>query len=326
MKKIICTVLTLFILLNLTACSNGGTSKSETKTVNLFVLSGPTGIGSLNLWDRADKGQTELKYNVTLTASNDEIVAAVSNGTADIAAVATNLASSLYNKTNGKISVLAVNTASVLSLLSKQDIKSVSDLKGKTLYTIGQGANPEYILNYILKGNGLDPKSDLDINFLGDGSELLTVWSKNPDDVIMAPQPVATSLLLSNPETKKVLDMGNEWEKISKGSALVMGCVIANNNFIKNNPNAVKTFLKEYEDSVNAAKSDIDTTALLCEQKGIIPKAAVAKKSIPECGITFISGKEMKKDLSGYLKVMYEQNPKSVGGKLPSADFYYEEK
>lgn len=338
--KLVSLLLALVLALSPAACgAQGGaaepqpadgqdqsqTAEPTGAEVNLYVLSGPTGIGAMNLWAAADAGETKNTYHITMPGANDEVVSAISNGDADIAAVATNLASTLYNKTNGGISVLAVNTLGVLSMLSNgQDIASVSELKGKTIYAPGQGANPEYILRYVLKGNGLAPDEDVTIQFVGEGSELLTVWQNDPEAVIMAPQPVATSILMQNENARTVLDMTEEWDKISGGSStLMMGCVIVRNQFLQENPDAVALFLEDYAASIEKAQSDAAGTAALCEQYGLIPKAALAEKAIPFCGLTFVSGEEMKTQLGGYLQVMFDADPKSVGGALPGDDFYY---
>lgn len=321
MKKLLCVVLSLLLVLSFAGC---GERKAKTGEMNVYVLAGPTGIGALNLWEKAELGESENTYHFTLTGANDEIVSAISKGEADIAAVATNLASTLYNRTEGGVTVLAVNTTGVLYMLSNgEEINSIADLKGKTIYSAGQGANPEYILRYVLNGNGVNPESDVTINFVAEGSELLTVWANDPTAVIMAPQPVATNLKMKNENAKTVFDMSEEWSKISTDSSLFMGCVIVRNEYLENNKGAVETFLKEYKESINTAISDVEGTAALCEKRGIIPKAAIAKQAIPYCGLTFVEGKDLKDGLSGYLKVMYEANPKSVGGSLPSDDFYY---
>ena len=332
-RAIVSLLLALTLALSLTAC--GGQANSEpqqpdtqeepTAEINLYVLSGPTGIGAMNLWAAADAGETKNTYHITMPGANDEVVAALSNGEADIAAVATNLAATLYNKTSGGVTVLAVNTLGVLSMLSNgQEAAAVSDLKGKTIYAPGQGANPEYILRYVLTGNGLDPDKDVTLRFVGEGSELLTVWQSDPEAVIMAPQPVATSILMQNENARTLFDMTEEWDKIAGGdSTLMMGCVIVRNEFLQANPGAVELFLQEYAASIEKAQSDVEGTAALCEQYGLIPKAALAQKAIPSCGLTFVTGAEMKTGLSGYLQVMFDANPKSVGGALPGDNFYY---
>ena len=331
-KSIVNLLLALTLALSLTACGTQANTEPEQPDdtpapaeVNLYVLSGPTGIGAMNLWAAADAGETQNTYHITMPGANDEVVAAISNGDADIAAVATNLAATLYNKTSGGVTVLAVNTLGVLSLLGNgQEIASIADLAGKTIYAPGQGANPEYILRYVLSGNGLDPDKDVTIQFVGEGSELLTVWQTDPEAVIMAPQPVATSILMQNENAVTLFNMTDEWDKVSGGdSTLMMGCVIVRNEFLQENPGAVELFLQEYAASIEKAQSDVEGTAALCEQYGLIPKAALAKAAIPSCGLTFVTGAEMKSALSGYLQVMYDANPKSVGGALPGDDFYY---
>ena len=333
-RAIVSLLLALTLALSLTAC--GGQANSEPEQpetqeeltaaeINLYVLSGPTGIGAMNLWAASDAGETKNTYHITMPGANDEVVAALSKGDADIAAVATNLAATLYNKTDGGVTVLAVNTLGVLSLLSNgQEAATVSELKGKTIYAPGQGANPEYILRYVLTGNGLDPDKDVTLQFVGEGSELLTVWQSDPEAVILAPQPVATSILMQNENAKTLFDMTEEWDKIAGGdSTLMMGCVIVRNEFLQANPGAVELFLQEYAASIEKAQFDVEGTAALCEQYGLIPKAALAQKAIPSCGLTFVTGAEMKTGLSGYLQVMFDANPKSVGGALPGDDFYY---
>ena len=331
-RSLVSLLLALTLVLSLTACGTQANTEPEQPDdtpapaeVNLYVLSGPTGIGAMNLWAAADAGETQNTYHITMPGANDEVVAAISNGDADIAAVATNLAATLYNKTNGGVTVLAVNTLGVLSLLgSGQEIASIADLAGKTIYAPGQGANPEYILRYVLSGNGLDPDKDVTIRFVGEGSELLTVWQTDPEAVIMAPQPVATSILMQNENARTLFNMTDEWDRVSGGdSTLMMGCVIVRNAFLQENPGAVELFLQEYAASIEKAQSDVEGTAALCEQYGLIPKAALAQKAIPSCGLTFVTGAEMKSALSGYLQVMFDANPKSVGGAMPGDDFYY---
>ena len=334
MKKLLAVILTLTMLFALCSCGNTDKSKDESQSkgdtvvaeeMNVYVLSGPTGIGAVNLWAKSDSGNTQNKYHFSCVSANDEIVAAVSKGDADIAAVATNMAAALYNKTDGNVEVIAVNTLSVLSMLAKNDeIKSLDDLKGKDIYAPGQGANPEYILRYILSGNGIDPDKDVNIHFVAEGSELMSVWASDPSDVILAPQPVATSLLVNNKDDAKVIfDMFDEWNKIADDSKLRMGGAIVRKDYLKEHHDAVKLFLEEYKESVMTAVNDPESTGTLCESYGIIPKAAIATKAIPSCGLTFVTGAEMKNDLSGYLSVMFNANPKSVGGSLPADDFYY---
>ena len=322
MKKLVSWLLALAMVFSLAACGGQGREHAE---MNVYVIAGPTGVGAVNLWAKSDAGETENTYHFTMAGSNDEVVAAIARGEADMAAVATNMAAALYQKTQGGVTVLAVNTLGVLSLLtSGEALASAADLKGRTVYSIGQGANPEYILRYVLRENGLDPDRDVTLRFAGDAGELMGVWQSEPDAVIMAPQPAATAMLMQYEGSRLCLDMTEEWNRVSGGeSTLMMGCVIVRSAFLAEHQGAVDTFLREYAASIEAAQSDAAATAVLCERYGLLPKAALAEQAIPHCGLTFVSGSTMKAQLGGYLQVMFDADAKSVGGKLPDDGFYY---
>ncbi len=303
----------------------GSSTSSEVKTaVRIQTIKGPTGIGMVHLMDAQEKGTAQNDYTFTVASSPDEITAKILNDEVDIAAAPTNLAAVLYNRTEGNVTMLAVNTLGVLHILENGDtIQTAADLKGKTIYTTGQGANPEYVLRHILQKNGIDPDKDVTIEFVQENEELAALMDSGTATVAMVPEPTATTVLTKNASIRRALDMTAEWDKVADGQ-LMMGCVIVRNKFLKEHPDAVKTFLSEYEDSIQAA-SDIDATAALCETTGIIPKAAVAKQAIPGCNLTFVAGETMKTEINGYFAVLFEANPKSLGGKLPDDAFYYTE-
>lgn len=327
MKKLVSLLLVAAMLLSLGACAKPETNGPTNKTnVNVFVLTGPTGIGAVNFMEKAASINGGEVYNFTAVKEPTEIVAKISNKQADIAAVPTNLAASLYNKTSGGVKVLAVNTLGVLYVLTNKgtEITSVADLKGKKVVTTGQGSNPEYILNYILSKNGINKDTDLTIEYKASGEELVPVWATDPSAIIIAPQPVATNIKGKYEGAKQALSLTDEWQKIDSESALMQGCVVVRTEFLEANPTAVENFLKEYKASIETAQTDIEGTAALCEKHGMVPKAAVAKAALPFVGLCYIDGAEMKTKLSGFLNVMFAADPKSVGGKLPGEDFWYE--
>ncbi|MBO5211348.1 MAG: ABC transporter substrate-binding protein [Clostridia bacterium] len=329
MKKLISILLTLLLVLSFAGCGTKDTSstpstpeKLDTK-VNIYGIAGPTGVGLANLMEKAEKGEGNLQYSIALAANNDEIVAKIKNGEADIAAVATNLASTLYNVTNGGVQVLAINTLGVLNVVTKgYEIDSIADLKGLTIYSTGQGANPEYIINDILKNNNLEVGKDVKIEFVAQPQELVVKMKTNEKAVVVAPQPVATNITNNVEGAKIVIDLNDEWDKFHD-EALTMGCIIVRKEFAEKNPDAIKIFLKEYKASIEKTNSDIDGTAALCEKFKIIAPAAVAKKAIPNCNVFYQDGETMKTNLSAYLNFLFGLNPKSVGGKLPADDFYF---
>lgn len=329
MKKIISLLLVLALVFVFAGCAAKQPTETpddaeKTVKANVFMISGPTGIGAVNLMSADEAGTAKGDYEFTVVTAPTEIVAKISNKEADIAAVATNMASAIYNKTEGGVTVLAVNTLGVLNVLTNgTEINTLADLKGKKIYTTGQGANPEYVIDYLLTKNGVNPDSDVEMIFKAEGTELVTVWATDPDAVIIAPQPVASSILAKYTGSRLAIDLTDEWDKVGDNSALMMGCVIVRNEFLEANKATVELFLEEYEASIKKANEDVQGTAALCEKYGIVAKAAIAQKAIPNCNICFVTRNEMKTKLSGYLAVLFAADKTSVGGKLPADNFYY---
>ena len=266
-------------------------------------------------------------YNFSIAASIDEVTPKIVQGEIDIAAVPANVASVLYNNTEGGVKVLAINTLGVLYMVESGDtIHSVEDLRGKTIYASGKGATPEYALNYILEQNGIDPAKDVTIEWKSEHSECVAALNASENAIAMLPQPFVTTAQSKNSNLRVALDLTEEWDKLQENaespSTLVTGVVVARTEFIEQNPQAVEDFLKHYQESVDYVNKNVNEGAALVGKYDIVTEA-VAQKAIPECNITFISGNEMKEKLSGYLSVLNDQNAKSIGGKLPADDFYY---
>lgn len=342
MKKLLSMVLGLGMVAAIFAgCSSngqqGGTQSTPSSQVatttpvkmNVTALKGPTAMGMVKFMDdTANKTITDNDYNFSIVGSVDEVTPKLVKGETDIAAVPANLASVLYNNTKGGVQVLAINTLGVLYMVEtgNNNISSVADLKGKTIFASGKGATPEYALNYILSKNGIDPAKDVNIEWKSEHAECVAALANSKDGIAMLPQPFVATAQAKNSNIKVALDLTKEWDKLQSntknGSALITGVVVARSDFVKKNPQAVKDFLKHYQDSVNYINKNVDQGAALVGKYDIVPEA-VAKKAIPACNITFISGNEMKDKLSGYLSVLKEQNPKAIGGTLPDSNFYY---
>ncbi len=303
-------------------------TESEPVDVNVTALKGPTAMGMVQMMDDADNGKIDSEnYQFTIAASIDEVTPAISQGETDIAAVPANVSSVLYNKLEGGVQVLAINTLGVLYIVENGDtVQSVADLRGKTIYASGKGATPEYALNYILQENGIDPASDVTIEWKSEHSECVAALAQDPSGIAMLPQPFVTTAQAQNPDLRVALDLTEEWDKIQENaenpSALLTGVVIVRTEFAKEHPEAVSDFMERYKSSVEFVNENVDEAAQLVGNYDIVP-AEVAKKAIPACNIVCITGDEMQEKLSGYLAVLNEQNPEAVGGQLPDDDFYY---
>ena len=288
--------------------------------IEVAALNGPTGMGLVKLMaDEEGKGT----YEFTLAGSADMVTPGLIKGDIDIACVPANLASVLYNKTGGRLVTLAVNTLGVMYILERgESVKTISDLKGRTLYVSGKGSTPEYTINFLLRSNGLDPEKDVYIDYKSEHAECLTALMKDADALAMLPQPFATVAQTKKDDIRVALDLTKEWEALESGSNMITGVVVANKAFVQENPDAVKAFLDSYAQSVAYVNGNIPEAALLIGSYGIVD-ASVAEAAIPYCNIVCVTGEEMRGMLSGYLTVLMNQDAASVGGALPGEDFYF---
>lgn len=327
-KKLAVFLAALLVATGLTACGQKEEVSSEPAvTAKVAALKGPTSMGMVKMM--ADqKDAKEKNYEFTIGSSPDEIAPKFLKGEFDIVALPSNLASILYNKSQGKVQVLAINTLGILYLMENGDsVKSIEDLKGKTVYSSGKGAVPEYAFNYILKANGLNPDTDLRVEYKSEHTEALAALLNDKSGLAVLPQPFATVASLKNKDLRTALDLSKEWDKASKNakSTMITGVVVVNKDFAAKYPEKIKKFMADYKASIDYTNTNVDDAAKLIEENNIVP-AAVAKKAIPQCNITYIDGSDMKDKLSGYLQVLFEANPKSVGGKMSADDFYYVQK
>ena len=280
-------------------------------------------MGLVNLLPMEEDGSASLDYDLQLYGTADEIVPLLTKGELDMAAIPANLAATLYQKTQGGIQVMAVNTLGVLYVVEKGDtIHSVADLKGRTILSTGKGTTPEYVLRYILQQNGIDPDKDVTIEFYSEATEVTAQMAVAEDAIAVLPQPYVTSASMQDDTLRVALDLTEEWDKICD-TQLITGVTVVRTEYAQEHPDVVAAFLKDYTASVDAANNDLDGTAALCEEQGVVAKAAIAKAALPNCNIVCVTGDEMQADVAGYLQVLYDADPASVGGAMPDDGFYW---
>ncbi len=318
-------IISLILAMALLAASVMGCTKkkADATDINIGVLVGPTGMGAVKLMDDAENGVYK-NYHFTLTPDVTDIVAKLSNGDLDIGALPTNVAANLYNKTSGGVQLLALNCLGVLYILENGDtVHEVSDLKGKTIYTLGRGSNPEYMINFVLEKAGLTPGTDVTIEF-EDASAIAAKMISGEIDLCMLPVPAVTTILMKNTDVRKAIDMTEAYDNAAgDGSQLTMGCIVARTEFIKEHKDAVDAFLETYEKSVSEVLKDVDASAELVAKYEITGNAQIAKNAIPDAAIVCVKGEKLRQSVEGYFQVLYDADPASVGGAMPGDDFYY---
>lgn len=320
MKKLVSMLLALTLAL-IMGCAQAEDSTSETTAVRIGALKGPTSMGMAQMLKDAADGNSN--YQFTIAGAPDEITALLVKGELDVAAVPSNLASVLYNNTNGGVKVAMINTLGILYVVEAGDtVNSVADLKGRTVYSSGKGATPEYSVDYILGQNGIDPETDVTVEFKSEHTELAAALQSGTADLAVLPEPFVTTVLAGNDNLRVALNLNEEWDKVSDGSGMVTGVLVVRSEFAEQHPDELTALLEAYEQSVNFVNENPAEAAAIIEQNGIA-KAAVAEQAIPKCNIVFISGNEMRTKVEGFLEILFDMNPKAVGGALPGDDFYY---
>ena len=326
MKKRLFLVITVLVMVfSLVSCADKAPAYDAEKEISVMVLNGTTGFGAAKLIDDSKNGTAALNYNFSVESDASAVNAALISGSVDIAALPTNAAAVVYNKTQGQIKVAAVNTLGVLYVVENGDtVKSFADLKGKTLYVPGQGSNPEYITAYLCEQNGLKVGEDITLDFTYNApADLRTAVASGKVELAVLPEPMVTIAKSANDKLNTVLDLTAEWNKVAQKDSLMQGCIVVSKKFAEENPNELNKFLEEYSASVTFVNENPKEASEMIAAHGIFEKAAVAENAIPNCNLCYIAGDSMEESLNTFFNIMFDADPKSVGGALPADDIYY---
>ena len=338
MKKFLSLILALIMILSMAACSSEPIEPEEPVSseaevpeepvepevpefsgtkVKVGMLKGPTGMGAAWLMEQDELGLTLNNYEFTVAGAADELTGQLVQGGLDIAALPTNAISALYNKTEGKIVCLGVNTMGVLYILENgESILSISDLEGKTILASGKGSTAESVLSHLLAENNVNAE----IYWASEHTEAATLAITGEYDVVMLPEPFVTNVMSKNADLRVALNLSEEWKMLT-GGVMTMGGIAVRKEFLEQNPEAVAEFVKDYGMSIDFTNENPAEAGVLIE-KFEIAAAAVAENAIPRCNIVLLAGEEYQTVLKNFLSVLFEANPASIGGNLPGEDFY----
>ena len=326
MKKFIIFLLVLAVLIGTLAFfvymdgDEADTATTEKTDVKVAVLNGTTGFGMAQLMEQNANKKAANNYTFTVETVGSDIIAQLVNGSVDIAALPTNAAAAVYNRTQGGVKVIAINTLGVLYAVENGNtITSIQDLEGKTIYCPAQ--NPQYILEYLLAKNNINATINTEYEAPADLRTALVANQLGENAIAILPEPMVTMALNGNSSLRVALDLTAEWNAV-EDTQLVQGCVVVRNEFYEKNKKAVSKFLDEYKTSIEYMQTNVDEAAKLVVKYGIFANEAVAKAAIPKCNVTYLAGADMKNAMEGFLTAMKEVAPASIGNKLPGDDFY----
>lgn len=318
MKKVLSLLLLVALLLGLFAAS-----AEQAPVVRLGGLKGPTTMGFVKLLNDNEEGKTLNRYDFTMAVAADELAPKLLKGEIDILGVPVNLGAVLQQKSKGQVQMLAASALGVLYVVEKGDsVKTLNDLKGKTIFATGKGTTPELALSYLLKQNGLTLGEDVKVEWLSEPTEGVQRLNAMESGIALLPQPFVTVAMTKVEGLRVALSLEEEWNKLNNGSRLVTAAVIARREFVENNPELVENFLKDFASSVQFVNENTEEAAKLVEKYDIV-KAPIAKMALPQCNLVSLTGSDMKQAVQGYLQTLFDQKPETVGGQMPEDSFYY---
>lgn len=325
MKKISISIFLIIVLIFSVSCNKETVDnqpkdeKEESRVLKVAGLKGPTSMGMIKLIDSYHSNEN-TKFEYSILSSPKELIGKLINEELDFATVPTNMASIIYQKTNGKYKLANINTLNVLHMMSYDQVNSLSDLNGKTIYVSGKGATPEYVTRYIIEKSGLD----IELNFkFDDHAALAKALIAGDVENAILPQPFVTTVTMKSEKVNRSFDLLNEWEKVESDSMLALGGLLIKTELIEKDPKIVNQFLDEYKGSVEFVNQNSESTSKLIKKYEILPNEKIALKAIPNSNIVYKDISEVKEKLDKYYKILFDFNKKSIGGKLPDDNFYY---
>lgn len=310
-KQIILVSLLLSLVLPLCAC----TATAEKTEVNIAVLKGPTGMGAAYLMAQNDLGEAANQYTFTVAGAPDVLISQLITGELDMAALPTNTIALLYQRSEGAVQSLAVNTLGVLYLLERGDsVQSIEDLSGREIVSAGLGTTTEAVASRLFA-------KDAKVTYVSEHAEAVAQAVAGRYDLVLLPEPHVTSLLEKDVGFRIALNLTEEWEAASS-TQLTMGGIAARREFAEENPEAVTAFLAEYAISVAYANDNPKEAAALIERYDIMT-ATIAELAIPRANMVCLTGGEMREALEAFYTALLNDNAELIGGTMPKADFYY---
>ena len=322
-KIVVLALVMLMAFAMLAGCGGGDSDVPETvsEIVTVAALNGPTGMGMVQLMDMTDK------YAVETYQSPTDVTAKLIKGEVDVAALPSNMASVLYNKTEGQVVAVSPIALGVLHILGNNvDITETSQLKGKTIVASGQGGTPEYVLQKVVEAAGLNLYEDVQVEWLANHAEVNAKLLSQEGTIAMIPEPfVSTALAAGKDGVAEVFDMNTLW-KDATGQELPMGVLVATKAFVEEKGDDLKVLLNDLQSSVDFVNGSPAEAAQLIVEKGFIGKAEIAEAAIPNCHIVLYAGDKASEGaeiLKTFNETMFEMNPQAVGGSLPGYDLYY---
>jgi len=307
-----------------------GFSFAQEKSVKVFVLKGPSGVGLIQLFENPPQ-TTDYNVSAELVSQADIMTARIITGEVQIGILPVNTAAKIAasgGAAPGKnIQIAAITGEGMLSLLSlDKKTSKIEDLKGKEVYCSGQGAVPEYVFEEILEAKKLRPDKDVKLNFSLAYPETAQSLIAGRIKYALLPEPFATLALSGNNNIRTIGDIQSEWAKLAGNPQIKnypITALVVNAGFARDNKALIALILDAARSSIEWVVAHPHEAGLLVEKYNFGLKAAVIEKAIPKSNYTYKSAQDARPAIEFLLKLFFAKDPASIGGRLPADSFYY---
>ena len=295
------------------------------QSINIGLLNGPSCIPCAQLNENLHKiGETEVVYE--MFATPQELLPKMIKKEIDIGFMPVNVAAKAYDSTNHKIISCGITGEGNLALITKnKNIKSLKDLKGKTVFVAGLGATPEYITKYILEKEEivLNDEKGIFLDFSLPTNQIVPELLAGKIDYAIVPEPFITIASEKSKNKINIIDLQKEYflKYFAKNYPLTV--MVVRSDFAEENPDLLKIFLEQYKSALSWTLDNPSDAGQLCEKYNFGLKKNVVEKSIPKSNYVFIPAVKGKLNIESLLQLFIEEDNSFLNGKLPEDDFYY---
>jgi len=300
-----------------------------------IILSGPVASVShplIHMVESRALDDVAKQVEFRLWKNPDELRALTIQGGADFIAVPSNVAANLYNK-GVDIKLLNISVWGILGMITRdKNLKTLADFKGKKIAMPFRADMPDIVFEEIVKAQGLSPKKDFNLQYMSspfDAMQMLIM--RRVDHALLAEPAISIALKktgsfplkLIAPDLYRSTDLQKEWGKTFKVETKIPQAGMAVIGDLIKNKHVIKRFNEEYNKSLQWYKENPKKAGELVVKTIPMLDAGGVTNSIKHVQLNSVKAQDSKEDLEFFYKMLEQNNPKTIGGKLPNDGFYY---
>lgn len=298
MKKLVLLLFTTLIVLMcvLCGCTHG-------KELKLYVPDGAPALAVANIIANGSVGGNVVQSVVT---TGEDVVAKCASGEADMAVLPTNAAVKICSDRDDYL-LFTVNVYGLLYVLGTENISSIADLQGETLYSIGLGNTPEYVFKTIcdVYNVSYDANSGIDIKYEADGSTIIPQVLQGKAKFALLGEPAATNLVNKAASQGKTVyrlfDLQQLWQQAVQSDSVgyPQASMIVKKDLLTSK--FANELYQALIDNSAFLTENCATLNELMKQAGSLLDVNYTVEILERCNLTVVRANDAKTDIASYL-------------------------